>query len=133
MVKVFNQSFVKLARSRAEQLIDGGERGSVPRPQLAEAIAAETDSDVATVRGAIDACLAGGLLKGLTTRRGRKGGIVREVTEADEPETVETAPVEAEAAPVEHTDCASAIEEAVTAAEANESPVQGCDEPTPEE
>ena len=119
---------MKLARSRAEQLIDGGERGSVPRPQLAEAIAAETNSDVTTVRGAIDACLAGGLLKGLTTRRGRKGGIVREVTEADEPEAVEAAAEPVEAAE-EQTDCAEAIETAAAEAEADESPAVGCDEP----
>jgi len=120
-VKIFNQSFVKLARSRAEQLIDGGERGSVTRPALADAIASETDQDVATVRGAIDACLAGGLLKGLTTRRGRKGGIVREVSEADVPE----APA-AKAAPEAEESCADAIEAAAQENEVDERPAEGC-------
>ena len=132
ITKVFNQSFVKLARSRALEIIDSGDRGSVPRPDLAAAIASETDADVVTVRGAIDACLAGGLLKGLTTRRGRKGGIVREVEEADVP--VEAAPV-ASVAPVApaaepEESCADVIEAAAAEAEADDSPPQDCPEPS---
>jgi hypothetical protein len=125
MVKVFNQSFVKLARTRAEELIDGGDRGSVTRPALAEAIAAETDHDVATVRGALDACLAGGMLKGLTTRRGRKGGIVREVAEAETPAEAQQAET-AEAAPEADESCADAIEAAAQDAEVDERPAEGC-------